>query len=137
MITLFFALTGFTSIFFNNQMEHHLAFFIPAILIVFYGMIVGFSQTNCQNEVLVKKRVDTISFMGFLYTLMSLGILFYKLKVLGGAVPDSLALVIALTYLAIAITTSMAGLIFRGFIWSVFKKSLPEEKSIWKDARIA
>lgn len=137
MITLFFALTGFITIFFNDRMEHHLVLLIPAILIVIYGLLVGLSLVHNQCKNLEKRRIDTINTMGFLYSLMSLGIMLFKLKNIGGMVPDSLALAIALSYLAICITTSLAGLLFHGLIRGIFKKSLPVKKEVWVNRRSA
>ena len=57
MISLFFALTGFITIFYNDRMEHHLVLFIPAILVVLYGMIVSLSLIFIQNKILVKRRM--------------------------------------------------------------------------------
>ena len=68
---------------------------------------------------------------------MSLGVLLYKLKIFGGMVPDSLSLSIALSYLAISITTSLAGLIFHGLMRGIFLKSISVENEIWMNARSA
>ena len=100
-------------------------------------MIVGLSLVNNQNKILVKRRIDTINIMGFLYSLISLGTLVYKLKVFGGMVPDSFALSITLSYLAISITTSLAGLILHGLFQGIFIKSLPVEKVIYDRAKSA
>ncbi len=137
MISLFFSIAGFITMFFNDRMEHHLFLLLPAILIVIYGLIVGLSLINNQNKTIEKRRIETINIMGFLYSLMSLGIMLYKLKKLSGMVPDSLALVIALSYLAICITTSLAGLLFHGLILEIFKKSLPVENEVGMSRRSA
>jgi len=137
LISLFFALTGFTTIFFNDSMEHHFILFIPAILIVMYGCFVGLSLINNQDKKFEKRRIETINIMGFLYSLMSLGVMLYKLKIFGGMVPDRLALAIALSYLAISITTSLAGLIFHGFMRGIFNRSLPVENVVWLKKRSA
>ena len=131
MISLLFALTGIATIFFNDRIEYPLLLLIPAILIVLYGVMVGLSLIDVYDENKVKKRSETISYMGLFYTLLSLTTMLYKLKVLGGSVPMRFALLIAFTYLIIAITSSMAGLIFHGLIRGIFKNSLSAEIDIF------
>ena len=137
MISIYFAITGFIAIFFTQKLESHFSLLIPAILTIIYGILVCISLMNIQNKVLVMRRIDTINFMGFLYSIISIGTLLYKLKIFGGTAPDSLALMIALSYLSISITTSFAGLLFHSLVKRIFMKSFPINSFVWERAKSA
>ena len=122
-----FSLAGFASIFLNDQINHELAMFIPTGLTVLYGMIIGGAVSNSFDYALVEHQIDTIYFMGFLYTLMSLVTLFYKLNGVLSVELDQMAISIVFTYLAISITTSIAGVIFRSLVKGSYLKNHPEE----------
>jgi len=122
-----FSTSGFAAIFFNDSINHELAIFIPTGLTVLYGLIMGKVLSTSYDTGKVDHHIDTIYFMGFLYTLMSLVTLFYKLNRVIGFEGDQAVISIIFTYLAISITTSIAGVIFRSLVRGHYLKSHPED----------
>ncbi|MBN2657357.1 MAG: hypothetical protein EH225_05300 [Calditrichaeota bacterium] len=119
---------GFAVIFFNERIEYQLAPLLPTFFIIFYGLIVSGAIKECNDFSLAEHLTDTIYYGGFLFTLMSLVALFFKLKDIPEMAEGHILITMTLSHLAIAITTSMAGMLIRSLVRGRWLKLHPEEE---------
>ena len=125
---LLFSVAGFAAIFYCEDIEYEFAFLIPTGLTMLYGLIIGGAVSRTYDYNLAEHQIDSIYFMGFLYTLMSLATLFYKLN---GAIAvefGEAAINSALYYVGISVTTSVAGVLFRNMARGRYLKNHPEDQ---------
>ena len=113
---------GFVFIAFNDRIELQLAIFIPVTVLFVYGLLLSGVLSGCINYSYVEHRIDSIYSLGFIYTLISLLVLLFKLKKIAGILPEQMVLIITLTYLAIAISTSIGGIIIRSLVMGNYLK---------------
>lgn len=101
---------------------------VPIALVVLYSLIVGAILFSCDDEDFADHYVDSIYFMGFLYTLISLGTLFYRLHYnqIAGSGGEPVALV--LYYIGISVTTSIAGILFRIIVRGFYLSRHPRKE---------
>ncbi|MFP4705548.1 MAG: hypothetical protein ACLFMV_12135 [Spirochaetaceae bacterium] len=137
---LLFSAGGFAVVFYNDRLPEDYAFFAPMVLVVAYGLVVSRALRDCHDASLADHHTDSIYFLGFLYTLVSLVVLFYELRagVSAGAPPTGAppaeatspgeAIVSdALYFVGISVSTSLAGVLFRNMARGAYLKSHPDE----------
>jgi len=124
---IIFTFAGFFIIFFNDTIEHALALFIPAAMVLLYLFLVGTALNNCNDYQHAEHQIDRGYSLGFLYTLISIVAFFYRVKDFAGLMPDQLVLAIAFIYLTISITSSIAGIVFGNIVLKNYKKNQYEK----------
>jgi hypothetical protein len=113
LLYLLFAAGGFILIFYTGETGGNAVFLLPTAMIGVYGIIVMVSTSGSQEERSAEHHIDTIYYLGFLYTLMSLVTLFYRLNAVGTADQGDAVFHSALYYVGVSVTTSIAGILFR------------------------
>lgn len=136
------AVGGGAAIIAGNQIDFDYAFLLPTLAVVVFALIVGIAQKPGADGESAEHYADSIYFLGFLFTLVSLATLFYRLGSggLGSALsPDAegslqtsqlmnlSTRMIEETFslIGIAVTTSVAGVLLRNIVRSWFLKSHP------------
>jgi methyl-accepting chemotaxis protein len=148
----FVAVTGGGSfIVYSNQFVPEVATFGPSAAVVIFALIVAIAQKAGADGELSDHYADSVYFLGFLFTLVSLATLFYRLGEggLGGALTaetlseealeDGSAIVTLLesqrmtlstrmleetfSLIGVAVTTSIAGVLMRNMVRSWFLKN--------------
>ncbi|MFO8064294.1 MAG: hypothetical protein R6V29_06620 [Spirochaetia bacterium] len=144
MLFLIFSAAGFSVVFYHDHITSGYAFFLPIAFVAAYGVVVSSALRNCYDRSFADHHIDSIYFLGFLYTLISLVTLFYRLQTeLGGieqaagaaaegdaaglAIAGSAAMSKALYYVGISVSTSLAGVLFRNMVRGTYLKSHPDE----------
>lgn len=130
VLFLLFSAAGFAVVFYNDRLPEDYAFLAPMVLVAVYGLVVSRSLRDCYDASLADHHTDSIYFLGFLYTLVSLVVLFYELR--GGVTADApaageLILSEALYYIGISVSTSLAGVLFRNMARGAYLKHHPDE----------
>ena len=115
-------LFGFVFIALNDRIELQLAIFIPVTVLFVYGLLLSGVLSGCINYPYVERRIDSIYSLGFIYTLISLLVLLFKLKKIAGILPEQMVVVLTLSYLAISISTSIGGIIIRSLVMGNYLK---------------
>lgn len=123
-----FAAAGFAAIFFCEDIDYDFAFLIPTGLTALYGIVIGSVVSKAYDYDLAEHLIDSIYFMGFLYTLMSLVTLFYKLNGAAGVELGETAVSSAFYYVGISVTTSITGVLFRSMSRGKYLKNHPEDQ---------
>lgn len=113
LLYLFFAAGGFILIFFTSTAAGEVVFLLPTAMIAAYGVIVMVSTSSSDEAPAAEHHIDTIYYLGFLYTLMSLMTLFYRLNALDTMDQGDAVFHSALYYVGVSVTTSIAGILFR------------------------
>ncbi|WP_319414776.1 hypothetical protein [Marispirochaeta aestuarii] len=129
MINLLFPLVALAGSWLILQLEHldeGYALFLPAILVGCYGIIISFSLSGTEDRDYAEHQIDTVYFLGFLYTLVSLTVFFYRFN--PALLQDNWLIAQALYYIGISVTTSIAGVLFRSIARSGYLKKHGEEK---------
>ena len=144
------AIGGGALIFYGNQLDTDLAAFGPTAVVVLFALIVALAQKAGADGEQADHYGDAIYFLGFLFTLVSLATLFYRLGE-GGlgstlnapvgdeAIGDSNAILTLLesqrfalstkmmeetfSLIGVAVTTSIAGVLMRNVVRSWFLKN--------------
>lgn len=75
-----FSIAGFVLIFAGETMEPPVAYFAPTAVVMLYALVVNSTVGKWEDRSLAEHHLDTIYFMGFLFTLFSLITLFYRLQ---------------------------------------------------------
>ncbi|WP_319561457.1 hypothetical protein [Marispirochaeta sp.] len=129
MINLLFPLFALAGSGLILQLEHldtGYALVLPAILVGFYGIIIGFSLLATEDRDYAEHQIDTIYFLGFLYTLTSLAFFFYRFN--PALLENNWILSRGLYYVGVSVTTSIAGVLFRSITLSGYLKKHGKEK---------
>jgi len=145
---LFFicAVGGGVSIFYSDLLISEYALLLPITAVVLFAFSVAIAQKAGTDAESAEHYAESIYFLGFLFTLVSLATLFYRMGAggLGSAVPGisgeaasagltaSRQLLLSteilentFSYIGIAVTTSVAGVLLRNIIRSKFLKNNP------------
>ncbi len=135
---LFFicALGGGLSIFYSDLLITEYALLLPVAAVVLFGLVVAVAQKAGTDGEAAEHYAESIYFLGFLFTLVSLATLFYRMGSggLGSAseLTASRQLVLStriledtFSYIGIAVTTSVAGVLLRNIVRSQFLKNNP------------
>ncbi len=75
---LLFSAAGFLVIFNQDKFEAMASFLLPTGLVFIYGLIVKSSSSGFDNFDLAEHHTESIYFLGFLFTLISMAVLFYR-----------------------------------------------------------
>ena len=129
-----FALGGFFYIYWIDltglaEQELILMMLVPTFLVGIYALLIfGLTNRSKDGEV-ADYYSESIYFLGFIYTLISLFVFAVKL------IPDSEgtlpanALTFSFHYIGISVTTSMAGVLFRNMTKAAYLKKHPTDES--------
>ena len=130
---LLFAVAGFALIFFSRELlqlvEMEVAFLAPTALVTSYAILVWILLAHCYEQAFADHHLDSIYFLGFLFTLFSLVTLFRELH-------SSLSLQSAngagqvagaLFYVGISVSTSIAGVLFRNMARGAWLRDHPDD----------
>jgi len=98
-------------------------FLMPAILIVLYSLMILWGVGDCKVSLIVKKRFDSIYLLGALYSLISLIAMVAELNALSSSMPEPYLAAVALSYLAISISTSVVAMASRACCWVRFNRA--------------
>ncbi|MCK5675324.1 MAG: hypothetical protein KAH95_18220 [Spirochaetales bacterium] len=120
---LLFAATGFILIFNQEKLDAVVSFILPAGIVFLYGLIVKSKLKRIDSSVpepvegdLAEHHTESIYFMGFLFTLISLAVLFYRFSS-GFFTLDSVDQISeTFHYIGISVTTSIVGVLMRNIV---------------------
>lgn len=145
VLFLMFSAAGFAVVFYSDQIESEQAFLLPMAFVAAYGLVLSQTLGSCKDRSFAEHHIDSIYFLGFLYTLVSLVTLFYSLQnELGdlnfaaqeagaenAATPSTAAGAVAMSealyYVGISVSTSLAGVLFRNMVRGHYLKTHPED----------
>lgn len=151
---LFFvcAVGGGLSIFYSDLLISEYALLIPTAAVVLFAFSVAAAQKAGTDAESAEHYAESIYFLGFFFTLVSLATLFYRMGagglgssaagIIGGTAGEGEAVSAGLTasrqlqlsteilentfsYIGIAVTTSVAGVLLRNIVRSKFLKNNP------------
>ncbi len=114
---------GFGAIAASSEMAFDYAFFVPTGLVVLYAFLVGRLLDGCNEPNVADHHIDSIYFLGFLFTLVSLIVLFYELQGTVRRIDGPQHVEHAFFYLGIAVSTSIAGVLFRNITRGAYLKN--------------
>lgn len=126
-LDLFFLLagvSGFVSIFFSESAANNSVYFLPTGIILIYALVVAGTLVHCEDRTLAEHHIDTIYFLGFLFTLFSLVTLFFRLH--NGSLTGAELLARVVVYVGISVSTSIAGILFRSITRGTYLRRHPE-----------
>ena len=122
-----FACAGFGLIFFDRLIEYRYIFFAPTALVMLYALLVHRLLGNCYEQPLADHHLDSIYFLGFLFTLFALITLFYRLQYGLQAGDGSVQVSRAFYYVGVSVSTSIAGVLLRNMARGAWLRDHPEE----------
>lgn len=93
----------------------------PTGVVLLYAAVVAAATRRWEDRVLAEHHIDSIYFMGFLFTLFSLITLFYRMN---NGEADQVSQV--LTYVGISVSTSITGVLFRSIVRGSYLTRHPE-----------
>ena len=120
------AVTGFIVILFGERLIPEASILLPTGVVFLYAIVVSRVLSSCDDRSYGEHQVDSVYFLGFLFTLVSLVALFYRLhtSALSGAEVDYISR--TFLYAGISITTSLAGVLCRNIVRSSYLKQHPD-----------
>ena len=121
-----FAILGLGAVYYADEIAHPLSFLIPTALVCLYALLVAASVDRCRDASFAEHQIDSIYFLGFLYTLISLAVLFYEFNSAG--LNDDTALLSSVYYVGISVTTSVGGVLFRNMSRGRYLRRFPEDE---------
>jgi len=113
---LFFSSVGFVLIFNQEKLNDVASFLLPAGVVFIYGLIVKSSSRGLNDFDLAEHHTESIYFMGFLFTLISLAVLFYKYSTGFFALESVEQISETFHYIGISVTTSIVGVLMRNIV---------------------
>jgi hypothetical protein len=113
---LLFALGGFILIFNQEKLEDLASFLLPMGIVFIYGLIVKSSSRGLNDFDLAEHHTESIYFLGFLFTLISLAVLFYKFSSGFFALDSAEQISETFHYIGISVTTSIVGVLMRSIV---------------------
>lgn len=130
VLFLVFSAAGFAVVFYNDRLPEDYAFLAPMVLVAVYGLVVSRALRDCHDQSLADHHTDSIYFLGFLYTLVSLVVMFYELQdgvSAGASVAGERIVSDALYYVGISVSTSLAGVLLRNIARGAYLKHHPDD----------
>lgn len=97
----------------------------PTFVVVGYAVLVRLGTKYMSDQPLAEHHIDSIYFLGFLFTLFSLIALFASLQENGIDAAGDIGF--AFTYIGISVATSIAGILFRSIVRGAWLKDHPEQ----------
>lgn len=121
-----FSAGGGLVIFSENRFIPLAALLLPAGLVVVYAVLSGLLLRGCDDRSYAEHQIDSIYFLGFLYTLLSLVTLFYCLYTGGAPAAEEDYIEKTFLFTGISVATSLTGVLFRNIIRSSYLKNHPD-----------
>jgi hypothetical protein len=115
---------GFVVIFFSEAASGEFVYLAPTAIVLVYALITGGSLRECEDRTLAEHHIDSIYFLGFLFTLFSLVTLFFRLH--NGSLSGAELLSRVVVYVGISVSTSIAGILFRSIARGAYLSRHPE-----------
>jgi len=101
--------------------------YIPTVAVALYAGIVHLSIRTYNDRSVAEHYIDTVYYLGFLFTLFALVTLFAAAGRLGTGFATGDRLVTAsMTYIGISVTTSLAGVLLRSMVRGAYLHTHPE-----------
>lgn len=107
---------------------------VPTLTVLVYALLVRHLTASCEDRPYAEHAIDLIYYLGFLFTLFALVILFSSL---GAAAAGADLLSTALTYIGISVTTSLAGVLGRSMVRGSYLRRHPERSADTIEAFLA
>ena len=127
MLFLIFAVLGFAAIARSEQLPESYGAFLPVGLVAVYGLLVGWILRECRDRALADHHLDSIYFLGFLFTLVSLAVFFMELQELDAGQLSGALMGEAFYYVGVSVTTSLGGVLFRNIARGSYLRDHPDE----------
>lgn len=118
--------SGFAIIFFETALAARQELVLLVALVGAYALLVTRLLRGCVDRGLAEHHLDSIYFLGFLLTLVSLLTLFVQVQEISVSTPAALSE--ALHYVGISVTTSLAGILGRNIGKGNYLKHHPEQE---------
>lgn len=129
-----FAVGGFFYVYWIDltglaELELLLKLLVPTYLVGAYAILMFASTKTADDYEVADYYSESIYFLGFIYTLISLFI--FAMKLIPHAEKDlaNNALTFSLLYIGISVTTSLAGVLFRNMVKAAYLKRHPADTS--------
>jgi len=120
-----FAGTGIFLIIRIDALAGEYRFLYPSVLIGIHALWVGVLTRKMEDEAFAEHHLDSVYFLGFLFTLVSLAVMFTRFQQTG--FEDGSAFTGALFYIGISVTTSIGGVLLRNILRGAYLKGRPRE----------
>lgn len=98
-------------------------FLYPVFVILVHGFFVGILTRKMEDEDFAGHHLDSVYFLGFLFTLVSLAVMFARFQKTG--FEDQAVFTGALFYIGISVTTSIGGVLLRNILRGYYLKNHP------------
>lgn len=117
---------GSLAIYLSDKTGAQEIFYLPAGLTLFYGLVTGLVLRSCDDSAQAEHFADTVYFTGFIFTLVSLSVLFYRFY--SGSFESMSADLITDTffYIGVSVTTSVAGVLLKNIVRASWLRLHPE-----------
>jgi hypothetical protein len=137
IIFLISAVGGFAAISGRESLSTQAAFIIPSGIVLIYGLIVLATVGKIEDFDLAEHQTESIYFIGFLFTLISLAVLFYRFSKGFFSMESTEQIGETFHFIGISVTTSITGILIRNMIRSgVLSKYSNQENSLDKSYEI-
>ncbi|MDA3937809.1 MAG: hypothetical protein PF693_00675 [Spirochaetia bacterium] len=113
---LLIAFAGFLIIFNQEKLDSRASFLIPMSLVFVYSLIVKSASNGLNDFDLAEHHTESIYFLGFLFTLISLAVLFYRFSTDFFGMESAIQISETFHFIGISVTTSIAGVLMRNLI---------------------
>ena len=120
------ALVGFAIIAFVDPAGVAVVFFIPTGVVALYAMIVAGMLKSCDESALGEHYLDSVYFLGFLFTLISLAVMFARLQSGLARLTEGEQIMLVFHFVGVSVTTSIAGVLFRNMARGGYLRDHPE-----------
>jgi hypothetical protein len=115
------AIGGAFFIFFNREIDPTYGVYLPTLVIAVYAAVVAGALKKLRDEEQAEHQIDSVYFLGFLFTLISLFSLFAGFSRVSMAIPTDISGLSGHTesifrYLGISVSTSIAGVLLRSIL---------------------
>jgi hypothetical protein len=120
-----FAALGAAAVYYVEEIPHELNFLAPTALTALYAVFIALGVSRSDEREFASHQIDSIYFLGFLYTLISLAVLFYQLSRSG--LEGESALFGTIYYAGISVTTSVGGVLFRSMAMGSYLRNHSED----------
>lgn len=118
---LFFMVAGIGAVFiyFNHEIDPNYGMYLPTLVVIGYSGAVSHVLKQIKDREQAEHQIDSVYFLGFLFTLVSLLFFFSGFSKISGTsgIPDLNGPAESIfRYLGISVSTSIAGVLFRSIL---------------------
>lgn len=101
--------------------------FAPTAMVIVYALAVSHIVTACNDRTFAEHAIDSVYYLGFMFTLFALIVLFATVghSSAGGRLSIDLVST-SMTYIGISVTTSLAGVLLRSMVRGRYLRKHPE-----------